>query len=259
MRKPLPVFGIVYEAFRFVWGNKSRMLRALFIPAAATLLLVYVPSLLNAMAQATGSTSQLFFGSLSFLIQLLPYIVFAITCHRLALMGDDSVPAYGMLTWTLREWRYMGWLVVLTLVCMLISYVINSFYVSRMISEIEAGAPPESFQTFSRWNYLVYIPVLYVFSRLSVLYPAIALDQPIEARWAWQSTARNGWRMTLIVGILPWLLFYGVALLFRENATFVEYLVLKIIGFFLLAVEVVALSFSYKHLFENQEAQVVDE
>lgn len=54
--------------------------------------------------------------------------------------------------------------------------------------------------------------------------------------------------LTLIVGVLPWILYYLVNLLLRDNATFVEYGVVRIIGFFLLAVEVVALSFSYKHL-----------
>ena len=124
----------------------------------------------------------------------------------------------------------------------------QQFFVSQMVSDLEAGASPESLRSSWRFTYLAYIPILYVFSRLSVLYPAIALDQGINARWAWQSTARNGWRLTLIVGVLPWILFYLVNLLLRESATFVEHIIIKFIGFFLLAVEVVALSFSYKHL-----------
>ena len=252
---PLPVIAIIRAAFQFVWGNKSRMIRALFIPAAATLVLINVPQFINWLALSVSAffRFQVLFGWLSFLIQMLPYILFAITCHRLALIGDDSVPKYGLLTWTKRETRYLLWLVVITLICMLISYVVNSFYVSSMISEIEAGANPESFQSGMKYTYLAYIPILYIFSRLSVLYPAIALDQQINAQWAWQATARNGWRLTLIVGVLPWVLFYLVNLLLRDNATFVEYGVVRFIGFFLLAVEVVALSFSYKYLTQTEE------
>lgn len=226
------------------------MARALFIPAVAALILIYVPQFINWLALSVDFLFrfQILLGWLSFLIQMLPYILFAITCHRLALIGDHSVPTYGLLTWTQRESRYLGWLIVITLICMLISYVINSYFVSQMVNDLEAGASPESLQSSWRFTYLAYIPILYVFSRLSVLYPAIALDQQINAQWAWQATARNGWRLTLIVGVLPWILYYLVNLLLRDNATFVEYGVVRIIGFFLLAVEVVALSFSYKHL-----------
>ena len=185
------------------------MARALFIPAVAALILIYVPQFINWLALSVDFLFrfQILLGWLSFLIQMLPYILFAITCHRLALIGDDSVPTYGLLTWTQRETRYLGWLIVITLICMLISYVINSFFVSQMVRELEAGASPESLQSSWRFTYLAYIPILYVFSRLSVLYPAIALDQQVNAQWAWRATARNGWRLTLIVGVLPWVLF----------------------------------------------------
>lgn len=226
------------------------MVRALFIPTVAALIMINVPHLINWFALSVDFLTrfQILLGWLSFLIQMLPYILFAITCHRLALIGDDSVPTYGLLTWTQRETRYLGWLIVVTLICMLLSYVINSIFVSQMVNDLESGASPESLQSSWRYTYLAYIPILYIFSRLSVLYPAIALDQGINARWAWQATARNGWRLTLIVGVLPWVLYYLVHLFLRDNATFVEYGVVKIIGFFLLAVEVVALSFAYKHL-----------
>jgi hypothetical protein len=116
---------------------------------------------------------------------------------------------------------------------------------------VEAGVSVESLQPNQMSAYLAYIPILYIFSKLSVLYPATALDQPMTAKWAWQLTDHNGWRLTIIVGLLPWILYFIVKLLFRENSTFVEHIIFRLMGFALLAVEIVTLSYAYKYLTEQ--------
>lgn len=243
---PLPVFSIVRAAFQFVWDKKARLLRALAVPVV----LMFVAD--HAFTFAKDDFMQL----IPHFFQTLIFILFAITCHRLALLGDQDVPDYGMLTWTKREWQYLGWVLVIMVICMLISFVTTSLIASSIIKNVEAGARVESFQFTRSLFYLAFIPVMYILCRLSVLYPAIALDQEVSARWAWQLTAHNGWRMTLIVGLLPWVLYIPINLLLRENATLVENTIAELLGFVLLAVEVIALSFSYQHLAQAEaEAQ----
>lgn len=245
---PLPVIRIIRDAFRFVWGRKFRMVRALLIPAVAVSLLKYSPYLMQWISSDPRFYGHALFGWLSFLLQTAIYALCAITCHRLALIGDSAVPDYGLRTWTKREWRYLGWALVILIIWMLYSFVINSILISIIIRVVEAGAEAESFQTTGYWIAPLYIPLLYILSRLSVLYPAIAVDRQVNAQWAWQLTVDNGWRLTVVVGLLPWVLYFLVSFLLRNNATWVEQILFILIGFVLFAVEVVALSFSYKHL-----------
>ena len=67
-------------------------------------------------------------------------------------------------------------------------------------------------------------------------------------KWAWNLSKNNGWRLTFVIGLLPWVSYFLVGFLLRENATWVEEFIVLLISFIFLAVEIVALSFSYKHL-----------
>ncbi len=55
-----------------------------------------------------------------------------------------------------------------------------------------------------------------------------------------------------VVGVLPWVFSFFEEFLLREKVTLVEELNVLLIGLILLAVEIVALSFSYKHLAATQ-------
>jgi len=111
----------------------------------------------------------------------------------------------------------------------------------------------QAFQSVKSLASFVFIPLLCIFSRLSVLYPAIALDQQPTAQWAWRITDANGWRLFVVVSLFPGILWSLTNLFYRENGTFVADIIVDLLGFALLAVEVVALSFSYKHLALNAE------
>lgn len=245
---PLPVIRIVGDAFHFVWVKKARLLRALVIPAIAIFALENFAYLYNRMLTEPSFWGSMLGSWLYVAIQSLPYILFAITCHRLVILGDDGVPHFGLMKWTKRETHYLVWFLVIFIICMLLVFAINSFFVSKLVSSVEAGGSVESAQWQWRLIYLAYIPILYVFCRLSVLYPAIAVDREVTAQWAWGLSQRNGWRLTFIVGFLPWGVSFLMQYLFRENATFAEYMFFKLLGLILLAVEIVMLSLSYQHL-----------
>ncbi len=245
---PLPVIRVIYTAIYFVWSKRARLLRSLFIPAIAIFALEKFVFLYNRMLTEPSFWGSMLGSWFYVAIQSLPYILFAITCHRLVILGDDGVPHFGLFKWTKRESWYLGWFLVISIICMLLAFAINSYFVLKLVNSVEAGASVESVQSKWRLIYLVYVPILYVFCRLSVLYPAIAVDREVTAHWAWGLSRQNGWRLTLIVGFLPWGVSFLMQYLFRENATFAEYMLLKLLGLMLLAVEIVALSFSYKHL-----------
>ena len=243
MPTPLSVSKIISGAFWFVWVMKWRMLRALIIPATAIFILKFSPYLINWVFSSASLWDNALFRSVDVIIQTAFYILFAITCHRLALIGNQSVPEYGMLSWTKRESNFLIWLFVVSIAGGITYQVISLPLLN--ISEASENNLGESY-------YLAYIPTLYILSRLSLLYPATAVDRQVDLRWAWRLSKNNGWRLTIVVGFLPMFFVYLTDFLLRENATWIEYMIFQILGFIILAVEIVALSFSYKHLTESQ-------
>ena len=93
-----------------------------------------------------------------------------------------------------------------------------------------------------------FIPALYVMARLSLVLPGTALDGKPTLNWAWQLSCGNGWRLVLLVGLLPWLFTQVAVILLRHNATLVEVVLIAVLVHVLLIVEVAALSLSYKEL-----------
>jgi len=126
---PLPVIAIIGGAFQFVWDKRTRFLYALTFPVMLLLTLEHAVTFDD---NDPWKFVQVFFN-------LAVCILFAITCHRLVLLGDGGVPDFGLKSWTLREWRYLGWAIVILAIWLLVSFVVNSFIVSAFVKEVEAG------------------------------------------------------------------------------------------------------------------------
>jgi membrane-anchored glycerophosphoryl diester phosphodiesterase (GDPDase) len=111
------------------------------------------------------------------------------------------------------------------------------------------------FPTWTEWmSEAAKILALYVSARLSLVFPATAIDKRPDLKWSWNLTRNNGWRMVVVVGVLPWVIGMIVGVLYRENATVLETIVLSTLGIALFAVEIAALSLSYRELTKEPEA-----
>jgi len=98
---------------------------------------------------------------------------------------------------------------------------------------------------------LASIPAMYVMARLSLVFPATAIDKGIRLKQSWEITRDNGWRLTLIVFLYPWLINLVVWFLLRDNATILEKVLVSILYYIGLAIGIFALSLSYQHFMEN--------
>lgn len=107
-------------------------------------------------------------------------------------------------------------------------------------------------------HYLVDLPGVYVMSRISILLPATSVDQRHDLTWAWDVTKRNGWRLVLVVSLLPFALRYGPHHLWGYSLL-LDF-VISVIGCGLLIVEVAALSLSFQYFAQrgNQGAAESD-
>lgn len=99
---------------------------------------------------------------------------------------------------------------------------------------------------YASWG--IEIPLAYLLARFSTLLPALALGHSWSPRTAWEQTRGNGWRLALVVFLLPWLMDEAIDWTYAslENPVLVS--LLAILRAMFLALGVIALSLSYREL-----------
>jgi hypothetical protein len=180
------------------------------------------------------------------------FTVFAVTCHRIVLLGLASRSADVLtVTWSMRETRFLMW-IVLTYGAYVAVWVACFTVIGMLVGTIALAATKgvpgrEVLQApWLRWiSYLVYLPAMYCFSRLSLVLPATAIDRKMNLKEAWRLSEGNGWRLVVIVGVLPWMFSYLLGGIFRENATWPEVVGVMTLLVVTSAFGIVALSLSY--------------
>jgi hypothetical protein len=176
---------------------------------------------------------------------------FAVTCHRLVLLDAASVALRLVPRWTWRETRFVFWGVGMGLVFMVV-LMLSSLLLGASMNAVSAVRQDSSGFDFQWIPVLAQIPAYYALGRLAPVFPAIAVDRTVDFGWAWRLTQGNGWRLFIVVAILPWAMSELVALLYRGGATAVETLLLTALGTTLFAVEIAALSLSYRELIRDE-------
>jgi hypothetical protein len=237
MTSRLPVAKVVYGAFAFPWWHRRAFARALAIPLVS--LVTFTLSWYYA-----GEWLPPYSNWVLCLVWAALFAVLAVTCHRLVLLDATSVASRSVPRWSWRETRFLYWLVAIWLICWIASIaamtlVLNLGMMVMRPTDLRLDSWAQSFAG---------IPAGYVFARLAPIFPATAIDRTVGLRWAWTLTRGNGWRLFLIVAVLPWLISAAVALLYRGNATVVETVLLSFLGSALFAVEIAALSLAYREL-----------
>jgi hypothetical protein len=233
----LPFLRVIVGAVFFAWSNRAEFLRATAIP---TLVLV----VLWAVGVSYSDVFPSYFVWLYSLGYGFGFAFLAVTCHRLILIdGADRFKPYQSRP-GFRELKFLMWVIGI--------YVIKSLleFVTRLPFTINGG---DVLVGNDGWvstgiKHLLSIPALYVFARLSLAFPAVAIDESTSLRWSWVRTRGNGWRIFAVVGLFPWLLSVLIYAVWRENASILEQVVLSILGYIGLAIEIIALSFTYKAL-----------
>jgi len=173
-------------------------------------------------------------------LQLLVYSYLAVTCHRIVLLGGGSVPRFGIRKWTSRETRFFAWLVGI--------YLTATLTLAMLPSLLSPVMEISGYRIWTVLNIAAATPVVYLVARLSMIFPAIAVDEHPDIKWAWVISRGNGWRLLVIVGILPMITGSVLRLMERADSTLLEDLAVVLISFIVLIIEIVAVSLSYRQL-----------
>jgi hypothetical protein len=240
----LDVGKVVLGAFLVPWWNRRAFSRALAIPL---LLLVT----LTLSWYFTGEYLPELSAWLFYLGYGVLFVIFAVTCHRLVLLDPPSITSRLYPRWSLRETRFILWMVGVWLIITAAFIVVSPLLVN--VSLLWSRKADED---WLRWSlFVAKLPALYVFARLCLVFPATAVDKRVNLKWAWRLSEGNGWRLVLIVAVLPWILTQLVNLLYRGNASTIETIILTFVGCALFAVEVAALSLSYRELTSDETSR----
>jgi hypothetical protein len=247
MPGPLSVGKVVVGAFMVPWWNRRAFARALAIPLAILLTFSFIWYRVDE-ALPEGSKWLLW---LLYLLYFALFTLFAVTTHRLVLLDAPVVAEKVAPSWSWRETRFFGFLVLTGAICMAVQYVILFLVTTFIVNAPGVGTDLVS-EWFSWMSALARIPALYVFARLALVFPATAVDRRPDLKWAWHSTRANGWRLVLVVAVLPYLISWLIGLLYRSEPTVLETTLLATLAIAMFAIGISALSISYRELTRDE-------
>lgn len=236
----LPLRATVTEAVQRYGERFPALLRVIALPALAYAVTLYVWYWTTSVGKPLVA---LLWVAQGFLMTLA-----AISCHRVILIGAESVPPLGTAGTSARDWRFIGTATALFLVTNLLLQV-STVAIFIPLGLIRASSTPLDPDVTLAIGRIAALPALYVTCRLSICLPAAAIDQPLSAKQAWAGTRGYGMRLLLLIAVVPWLFhFVGRALadVFASDADYV------VAGNFLLwlflPLEIALLSICYRRL-----------
>ncbi len=224
---PLPVIKVIKQATSLLWEKRFIILRDL----------IGTGLVLAALDTALGRASNLLLKLLFLFAHGLIFTLFAITCHRIILLGETSVPSFGIHSWSRRETRFLGWTYVGFFYLILITMSLG------MLAEIILVSFSSKLENLKGIFYLLMLTGQYVFARLAVLLPATAVGERHDMKWAWKLTSKNGWRLLIVVVFFPMSLGFVSYSMLGHNLL-VDYVV-NLINNIPVAIGIAALSISF--------------
>jgi len=197
---------LIKEAILLPWIRRQHFWPLLVLPVALTTLLY-----LGDYWFLSDSPRSV--GILLAIPNFLIFSFFAVACHRSILIGEHSVSRFGIPGWPHREFRFFLWLIVIYIIggmfLLFTSEVVDRFvgFIGTLfgeeLKELRLRLSGSKSIVYFPWILLELIPCGYLIGRLSLLLPAIAVDDQASLRSAWSQSKGNGWRMALLVGWMP--------------------------------------------------------
>ncbi len=236
----LPVADLVTEAITLLWSKRTAVIK-MFLPAMLILALVDWSS--STFLAENDYVSQ--FGFL--IVSVLLSVVFATSCHRFTLLPQDKWDANALHGMRREEFRYL----LRGLLLGVIGAVV--FFCSMLVAMIFLGQE-------DAWLGAVMgiLPALYIWSRLSVTLPELALGQKTDLKRAWSLSEGNGSRLVLVVFIVPIALASPFLALFMLDHSVLSYV--AAFGTYITSlISLVMLSLSYRFLLDFYEPQMPEQ
>jgi hypothetical protein len=236
----LPVIALIRTAWQSYRQHFPQLMRVVALPALAHAVTLYI------WYHSTERDKLLVV--LLWLTQAFLLTLAAISCHRIILLGSESVPRLGASGTAARDSRFIATAAALYGLTLLTLQLASTavFLPLGLIGFDLVGASSDLTQLLV---YLATLPALYVVSRLSLCLPAVAVDRPLGPKHAWRLTRGDGLRLLVLIGLLPWLLKFSQRHLAWMFPTAADAIVVgNLLLWILLPFEVAVLSLCYQRL-----------
>lgn len=234
----LNIGAVATEAFHHYRSHFAELLKVVTLPALAHTAVIF--------ASRQIPDSMLWLNWVALLVMAFIGTLAALSCHRVILLGSQSVPPLGVSGTQLRDWKFIGTALLLYFIFAALYNIV--YLVAHMSGPLERGTTAMRISVA-----LAYLSATYLLSRLAVRLPAVSIDQPLRMKQSWQLTRRNGIQLLILVGGLPWSLHvaqHTIAGIFDSD---VDYLSVKAVLFWLLfPLQIALLSVSYLRLVSKE-------
>jgi len=232
----LPIKDILTDAFLIPWNEKPHFIQALVLPILA---------LVSIWAIWTIVKPESIFLNYTFaLLYSIAFCYFAITCHRLILLKNNTQHSYN----TIRIIFFLKWVIIIYGISLAIEMIILTIMMNT-INDFNSNNIPHI-------RDFLYLPLMYFVGRFSLIFPATALDLKGSLKWSWGATRNNGINILCIVGLFPWFMYILLSLVYRNEPSIIEQAIMTLLTYFVSAIGIFALSLTYKALQLNAQKQL---
>lgn len=268
----LSIRDVVFEVFRFLWENRLDLLRMVAAPVVAlSICSVLISLTLTSEPPAdpkVPSPSHIVASLLSYALQLIFYVMFAVAWHRRCLRSEEQTTILSALKWDRRKTLFLGRFFVILLVMIAASLppalvvAIAGGGASMGLAAGGVGGSATGPLLVEVVKAIAIVFMLLVQTRLALWLPAAALDHKMTLMEAWVVGRRNSWRLVAIfllsaAPVMLGAILVGSALSLLAGITglsgtitfrFVATLTLFFVYYIVIAASVSALSISYREL-----------
>lgn len=242
----LPILNIIIEAFWYPWKYKYQFFNALAFPV------VLVVSIAAVWSEIKPESHMI--NLFIYIIYFLSMSFFAISCHRFILMGADKKVSLDYATMMKMIIIFSVWAIIVYILAGIPLAVIMTIAANITSDKnLISSSHNLTADNFNWVKLVLLLPVGYLLGRFSLVFPATAVGVRTSVKWSWLATKNNGFRMLVLIGVLPWVTTILLDLLWRENGTMFEYVFLSILGYIVLAVEIFILSLAFKKFYRVEQ------
>ena len=182
---------IAKESLKSISDERLVLTKALFGPLLLIVLLSYFDSL----------DLPIYLQVLSFLANAIVQTTIAVTVHRLILLGPEEIAPWGFTIWSTREVTFLSYFLLLYILVLAPSLVFSGvFYLVLQFSELAAGYLVDASQIF---YLLSIIFCIWLTSRLSLVFPGIAIGKGVSFKLSWEVTRSHTLLMILVLVAAP--------------------------------------------------------
>lgn len=189
----LPVKATMKFAYRSVFSNLDGFARAAFLPLVLSVVLAFPAAALREVPPLA-----FLFGLVAVAV---PYTLFGVAWYRLVLLGPAAAPAL-FPKWQPRHWLFFRYALLILLAGQTVVALVASQVLIAMPSDGEMPQPEPSMMLAALAVLLVLSVILL---RLSLVFPATAVEETYSLGYAWRHTRGQGLRLLAasMLALLP--------------------------------------------------------